>query len=130
MVQYHRTVTTKKGGSGARKRATRDKRLCHKGGFFAKTKVSEDEKEKRTPFRTRGAGSKVSADSVAWANVSDNGIVKKVRVKDVVESAANRHYAREDIITKGTVIETEAGKARVTSRPGQDGVVNAVLIKD
>ncbi len=130
MVQYHKVVTTKGSGSGARKRSTRDKRLCHQGGFFARTKVSADEKEKRTPFRTRGAGSKVSADIVAWANVSDNGIVKKARVKDVIESAANRHYTREDIITKGTIIETEAGKARVTSRPGQDGVVNAVLIKD
>ncbi|MCK4518463.1 hypothetical protein KAT92_06805 [Candidatus Babeliales bacterium] len=57
-------------------------------------------------------------------------MVKRARVKDVIESAANRHYTREDIITKGTIIETEAGKARVTSRPGQDGVVNAVLIKD
>ena len=34
------------------------------------------------------------------------------------------------IITKGALIETELGKAIVTSRPGQDGVVNALLVED
>ncbi|MEK6848627.1 MAG: 30S ribosomal protein S8e, partial [Nanoarchaeota archaeon] len=41
---------------------------------------------------------------------------------------ANRHFIRRNIMTKGSVIDTELGKARITSRPGQDGVVNAVLI--
>ena len=31
-------------------------------------------------------------------------------------------------MTKGTIVQTEAGSARITSRPGQDGVVNAILI--
>ncbi|RLF79472.1 30S ribosomal protein S8e, partial [Thermococci archaeon] len=43
---------------------------------------------------------------------------------------ANRQYVRRNIITKGAIIQTEIGKAIVTSRPGQDGVVNAVLIKE
>lgn len=51
-----------------------------------------------------------------------------VKIKTIVESPANRHYVRRNIMTKGTIIDTEAGKARVTSRPGQDGMVNAVLI--
>ena len=46
----------------------------------------------------------------------------------VVENPANRHYIRRNILTRGTIIKTEKGNARITSRPGQDGVVNAVLI--
>ena len=47
---------------------------------------------------------------------------------EVIENSANPNYVRQNIITKGSVIETEKGKAKVTSRPGQHGVVNAVLI--
>jgi small subunit ribosomal protein S8e len=32
-------------------------------------------------------------------------------------------------VTKGAVIETGEGRARVTSRPGQTGQVNAVLVE-
>ncbi|PIN96631.1 30S ribosomal protein S8e, partial [Candidatus Micrarchaeota archaeon CG10_big_fil_rev_8_21_14_0_10_60_32] len=130
MVQYHKRAKTKTSGSGARKRAARDKRLCHKGGFFARTKKAETDKEKRKSFRTRGGRLKVAADVVAWANVSDGAAVKKSRIKNVAECPANRHYARENIMTKGTIIETELGRARITSRPGQSGMVNAVLLKD
>ena len=52
-----------------------------------------------------------------------------MKIKTVIESPDNRHYARENVLTKGAIIDTEAGKARITSRPGQEGVVNAVLIE-
>ena len=130
MVQYHKHSKTKASGSGARKRAARDKRRCHWGGFFARTKKAETEQEKRKAFRTLGGNLKVAADAVAWANVSDGAVVKKARIKNVVECPANRHYARENIMTKGSIIETDAGRARVTSRPGQSGVINAVLIRE
>jgi len=123
-------MKTKQGGSGARRRANRDKRLCHYGGFFAKTKLATGDKEKRTSFRTRGGSAKTATDSVVWANLSVKGVTKKVRIKNVLLCPANRHYARENIIIKGALIETEEGKARVTSRPGQDGVVNASLVKE
>ena len=50
------------------------------------------------------------------------------KILEVIENTANPNYVRQNIITKGSVIETEKGKAKVTSRPGQHGVVNAVLI--
>jgi len=53
---------------------------------------------------------------------------EQVAIKTVKGNPANRHFIRRNIITKGSVIDTEKGLARVTSRPGQDGVVNAVLI--
>jgi SSU ribosomal protein S8E len=48
----------------------------------------------------------------------------------VLETPANREYARRGIIVKGAIIQTEMGKAVVTSRPGQDGAVNALLLKE
>ncbi|HNJ81368.1 MAG TPA: 30S ribosomal protein S8e, partial [Methanoregulaceae archaeon] len=33
------------------------------------------------------------------------------------------------LLTKGAVIRTEMGRARIISRPGQDGVINAILLE-
>ena len=52
----------------------------------------------------------------------------KIKIDKVLENPANRHFVRRNIITKGTVVETSMGKAKITSRPGQEGSVNAVLI--
>lgn len=54
---------------------------------------------------------------------------KIVKITNVLENTANRHFVRRKIITKGTVIETELGKAKITSRPGQEGSLNAILIE-
>ncbi len=63
-----------------------------------------------------------------FANVSDgSGKATKSKILRVKKSPANRDYERRGVITKGAVIETEAGEAVVTSRPTSDGVVNAVL---
>jgi len=82
-------------------------------------------------IRTRGGNRKVRLLRTNYANVMDpkKGICKKVAILNVVENEANKHYIRRNIITKGAIIETEIGKAKVTSRPGQDGVINAVLIE-
>ncbi len=91
------------------------------------TKVGE---KKIKVLRVRGSNKKLRLLSVEYANVlAKDGKMKKVKIKNVVENPANKNYARRNIITKGTIIETEIGKAKVTSRPGQDGVVNAVLIE-
>ncbi len=65
------------------------------------------------------------------ANVFDpsTGKAQLTKILDVKENSANPHFVRMRIITKGAVIETEAGLARVVSRPGQDGVVNAIKVE-
>jgi small subunit ribosomal protein S8e len=81
-------------------------------------------------MRTRGANEKIRLLSVDKANVLDPKTKshKVVAIKTVVDNSANKNFIRRNIITSGAVINTELGKARVTSRPGQTGVVNAVLI--
>lgn len=124
MVQYHKHSRTKSSGSGGLKRKNRDKILVNYGGFFARTHLSQTDKEERKSGRK-----KVAAVKLSYANLVVEGKTKKVKIKNVLENPANRHYARENIITKGAIVDTEAGKARITSRPGQDGSANAVLVK-
>ena len=54
---------------------------------------------------------------------------KRVKIVTVKESPSNPHFVTRNIITRGATIQTEAGLAKVTSSPGQDGVVNAVLLE-
>ena len=80
---------------------------------------------------SRKRGGKTSAGVVFSdsANVSDSsGKTSKSKILRVKKSPANRDYERRGVITKGAVIETEAGEAVVTSKPTDDGVVNAVLV--
>lgn len=81
-------------------------------------------------IRVRGRNIKTRLLVAQYANVVDpkNNKTKKVKILSVLENRANPHYVRRNIVTKGAVVDTELGKVRVTSRPGQDGNVNAVLI--
>lgn len=81
-------------------------------------------------IRVRGGRTKTRLFVAQYANVVDpkSNKAKKVKILSVVENQANPHYVRRNIVTRGAVVETELGKVRVTSRPGQDGSVNAVLI--
>jgi len=131
MVQYHKPVKSKRSGSGGKRRSMTDKRLVQCGGFFSRTRVAkEGVKEVRKSFKVIGGGHKTAARYVLFANVSTpHDGVKKAKIVTVAECPANRHYARENVVVKGSVIKTDLGDARVTSRPGQDGVVNAVLMQ-
>jgi small subunit ribosomal protein S8e len=88
-------------------------------------------KETKKRVKTMGGNLKFRVLTTQKANVYDPNTkkTKNVNIKTVLENPANPHYVRRNIITKGAIIDTEAGKAKVTSRPGQDGVVNAIIIK-
>ena len=77
----------------------------------------------------RGTEDKLRALSTNVAQLADGGETTEVEIEDVVENPANVNYARRNIITKGAIIETSEGQARVTSRPGQVGQVNAVALE-
>lgn len=81
--------------------------------------------------RTRGGNVKAAFKFAEFANVIDPATKKatKSKITKVSKNPANRDYERRGVISKGAVIETEAGTALVTSRPGQTSVVNAVLVK-
>lgn len=81
-------------------------------------------------IRTKGGGRKFLLLSSNAANIISKGRTQKAKILSVAENRADAQFVRRNIITKGAIIQTELGKARVTSRPGQDGIVNAVLIEE
>lgn len=114
--------------TGGKKRRHRMKRKYELGRPPTETKVSST--DERVLIRVRGGNYKVRLKKAAYANVyiPDEKRFQKVRIIGVVETPANTEFARRGIIVKGAIIRTEIGLAKVTSRPGQDGVVNAVLV--
>lgn len=118
----------KRKATGGRYKSTKPKRLAQRGNLPALTKVGE---KKVVTKNTRSGDSKKVLLSHNKANVKDPSSKKRfvADIISVLENNASRHFVRRNIITKGAVIETSKGKAKVTNRPGQEGVVNAVLIK-
>lgn len=79
----------------------------------------------------RGKNSKTALKAIDFVNLATGDAkVKKTKILKVLENATNNDYQRRGIITKGAILETEEGKCKVVSRPGQSGTVNAVLIKE
>jgi small subunit ribosomal protein S8e len=84
-----------------------------------------------TTRRSRGNNVKTALKSAETVNIWDPSSKKttKFAIVRVTKNAANKDYERRGVISKGALVETEAGTARVISRPGQDGSINAILIK-
>lgn len=114
--------------TGARYHDNMKKKLYDSGSEPTLTKLGEIRISK---IKTKGGLQKVRVFSSDVANVLDpkSGKYEKVKIKTVSGNPANRHFIRRNIMTKSAVIDTEKGKARITSRPGQDGTINAVLIQ-
>ncbi|MDR0335332.1 MAG: 30S ribosomal protein S8e [Methanomassiliicoccaceae archaeon] len=82
-------------------------------------------------YRTAGGGVKVRMLSAEYANVVSrkSNVVTKVKILGVKTNPADPNYVQRSLINRGATIRTELGDAVITSRPGQDGAVNAVLIE-
>ena len=105
----------------------RKKRLANMGSMPAFTKLGETKVKIK---RKLGGTLKLSIFSANKVNVL-NPKTKKSQVTDiisVIENPANRNFVRRSIITKGAILETKLGKVKVTSRPGQEGAFNGILI--
>ena len=119
---------SKRLSTGALRHATRLHRRSERGREFLAPTIGKPD---RKAVRTLGGGVKTAIARIDVAMVSDpkTGKTTPSKILTVVENPANPHYARRNILTKGTIIKTDAGQARITSRPGQDGTVQAILIK-
>ena len=113
--------------SGGRRRLNHGKKKSEMGKEIVLTELGE---ERHVVERTRGGNEKTRVFRTNAVNVTDpkTGKTVKATIKTVSENPANIHYVRRNIITKGAVVDTSVGKARITSRPGQDGAVNAVKV--
>jgi small subunit ribosomal protein S8e len=111
--------------TGGRRRHARNKRKYELGDEPTETRVGDG---KLKTVDARGNTVKIRAVAADHANVAVGGEVVPADIEDVVENESDPNYVRRNIITKGAIIETSEGRARVTSRPGQDGQINAVSV--
>jgi len=136
-------LRSKRKASGGRYHQARTKRKSELARLPTLTKLAE---KKSKQFRVKGGNSKQALLSVKEVSVTDTreeqsssvsqkpgvsvkkGKTQKTEILNVLENPANPNLVRRNIITKGTIIETKLGKAKVTSRPGQEGTLNAVLV--
>ena len=114
--------------SGARYKSKIIKKRQHLiGRVPSMTKVGKIKIQK---IRTRSANQKLRLLNAEKVNLYDPKLKKfsMETITSVIDSPADKNFIRRNIITKGSIIATSKGNAKVTSRPGQDGVVSAVLI--
>jgi small subunit ribosomal protein S8e len=124
-MKFQGRSTTKR--TGGRRRRTEKKRKHQMGTSPTETRVGEPNLK---AVDARGGTTKVRAITTNRATVATDDGTVSAEVEDVVENDANPNYIRRNIVTKGAIVETTEGRARVTSRPGQDGQINAVLVEE
>jgi small subunit ribosomal protein S8e len=113
--------------SGGRYTSARSKKKSELAGFSANTKIAKDVKIKSK--RVLGGNKKSVTLATNQINVTDKkGKTQKTEIVTVLENPANPHLVGRNILTKGAIVETKLGKAKVTSRPGQEGTVNGKLL--
>ncbi len=111
--------------SGGKYIANRKKKAYERKGQKKNVKLGE---EKRKIKRIRGGNFKALLLKGKFINVKIKDKIKKIEIKNILETPSNRFLARQNIITKGTIVDTEEGKVKVTNRPTQEGNINGILV--
>lgn len=113
--------------TGGKLRRSRSKRRYELGREPTLTRIGPQSSRK---VRAMGGNVKIALMKGDSANVFSpkEKVTRKMKIITVKENPSNPHYVQRNIMNRGTIIMTEAGAARITSRPGQDGVINAVLL--
>ena len=126
MGEWHKASSRK--ATGGLVRRNRKTKNFEAGSEPVKTVVGQ---RKVKLVKGCGGNFKVKLRSTSVVNVADqkSKSVKKAKVLEVIENKANPHFVRQKVITKGALVKTDAGVCRVTSRPGQYGSVDAVLVE-
>ncbi|SVA99768.1 uncharacterized protein METZ01_LOCUS152622 [marine metagenome] len=112
--------------TGGRRRPLRSRKKHETNRFPNEALVGEQITITR---KVRGKNVKTAIKTIDTVNLVIDSKAKRIKILKVLENATNNDYQRRGIISKGAILETAEGKCRVMSRPGQHGVVNAVLIK-
>jgi small subunit ribosomal protein S8e len=105
----------------------RKKKAYERPGQKRVVKLGDEDKRKKV--RTRGGNEKIFLLKAKKINVDIKGKKQNLEIKNVIETPSNRFLARQNVLTKGTIVETEKGKVKITNRPTQEGVINGILIE-
>ncbi len=120
-------LDSKRKQTGGKHQSHMKKKKFQRGSDFSGTKIGEPA---RKAHRVRGGGVKVKVISTNKINVADEkGKIMVAKIISAKDNKANVHFIRRNLVTKGAILETDKGLAKVTSRPGKDGTINGVLVK-
>ena len=119
---------SKRKSTGGLLRLNRNHKKYELGREPIKTVIGTETKKRIV--RVRGGNTKVKIRVVDKINVVDkNNKTYVAKLVKVIENKANPHFVKHNMITKGTIVETDKGLVKVTSRPGQDGTINGVVVE-
>ena len=127
-MAWHDRLTKRK-KTGGKKRAFRTHRVYEQGRQPVETLFGET---KRKEVKGISRISKIKLVKAEYVNVSnpETGKTERLEILDVVSNPANADYNRRGVITKGTIVRTEKGLAKIVSRPGQEGSLSAVVYEE
>ncbi|MBC8435061.1 30S ribosomal protein S8e [archaeon] len=111
--------------SGGKYKATRKKKAFERPGQKRTVKLGE---KKTKVMRGMGGTTKLVSLSQKEVNVMKNGKAKKAIINTVLETPSNRFLARQNVLVKGAIVETDLGKVKITNRPSQEGIVQGIVI--
>lgn len=108
----------------------RKKRKEHAGREFSETQIGPKKQKK---VKVKGGGEKTKLIAANTVNVVLEGKNVSCEITGLDDNPANRDYTRRKIVTKGAILSAKTAdgkeiKVKVTSRPGQDGIMNAKSI--
>jgi len=112
--------------SGGRYKKPKKRKLTGRQGQARVVKIGN---KKTKLIEGRGKTKKIVSFLGNIANIMVKGKAKKSTIKNVSETPSNVFLARQNILTKGAIIETELGKAKITNKPSQEGNIQAKLIE-
>ena len=115
--------------SGGKYIKNRKKKKSELQGQKRTIKLGDD---KRKTARVRGGNTKTYLLKAKTINIQDVKTKKtqKTEILNVIETPSNRFLARQNVLTKGTIVDTKFGKAKITNRPTQEGSINGILLKE
>ncbi len=111
--------------SGGRYKKPKKKKLTGRQGQTRIVKIGDT---KTKLLKGRGGNTKLVSFLNNVANLMIKGKAKKSTIKNVLETPSNVFLARQNILVKGAIIETDLGKARITNRPSQEGNIQAEIL--
>ena len=113
--------------SGGRYKKPKKKKLT---GRQSQSRIVKIGNIKTKLLKGRGNTTKLVSFLNNVANVIVKGKAKKSAIKNVLETPSNVFLARQNILVKGAIIETELGKVKITNRPSQEGNIQAKLLTE
>jgi small subunit ribosomal protein S8e len=134
MTQWHMKSRRKETGGVRHSLKRCDKKKAWLGGEPVLTKLSEEREVKVKNGRGNTFKVKLVSDNKVCVSDQKSGNTFVGKAVSVLENAANRHFVRRNIITRGAKLLVEHKNKQyvvlVTSRPSQTGVIQAVLLEE